>query len=447
MLSHALLCDAMRILFFGTYDVTAHPRVGVLAEGLRAHGYEVTECNAPLGLDTASRVAILAQPWRLPVLVGRLASCWLRLARTAKRGPRPDAVVVGYMGHFDVRLARLLFRKRTTIVLDHLIGASDTAKDRNLSGGGLKPKLLHAIDAGALKAADIVVVDTDEHLAALPDEHRGRGVVVPVGAPDDWFAAADPAADSQAGSAAPGTVAGADGPSTSELSAHELGANEPSTVAPGITAPGTNAPDATVRNVAAAADGVVAETVPLRVAFFGLYTPLQGAPVIGEALGKLGGAPVRATMIGHGQEFDATQAAAEGGCPTEWIEWVDSAELPGLIAAHDVCLGIFGTGPKALRVVPNKVFQGAAAGCAVVTSGTAPQRRALGDGAVYVPPGDAAALAEALIRLAGDRAELAAARRRSHDAVLERFGCSAVVEPLVERLTAGPAARAARAGS
>ena len=58
------------------------------------------------------------------------------------------------------------------------------------------------------------------------------------------------------------------------------------------------------------------------------------------------------------------------------------------MARHDVCLGIFGTGPKALRVVPNKVFQGAAAGCALVTSDTPPQRRLLGDAAVLVPPGD-----------------------------------------------------------
>lgn len=365
----------MRILFFGTYDVKAHPRVGVLAEGLRAHGHEVAECNAPLGLDTASRVAILAQPWRLPVLVGRLGSRWWALARGARRAAGPDVVVVGYMGHFDVRLARLLFRRKT-IVLDHLIGASDTAKDRNLSGGGLKPKLLRAIDAGALKSADVIVLDTDEHLAALPDGHRERGVVVPVGAPDQWFAAA---------------------------------------------------PDEAQR-------GTQDASAPLSVAFFGLYTPLQGAPVIGEALAKLAGAPVRVTMIGHGQEFDATRAAADGGCPTEWIEWVDSAKLPDLIAEHDVCLGIFGTGPKALRVVPNKVFQGAAAGCAVVTSDTAPQRRALGDGALYVPPGDPAALAETLLRLASDRVELAAARRRAYDAVRERFGCAAVVEPLVERL-------------
>lgn len=376
----------MRILFFGTYDVTAHPRVGVLAEGLRAHGHEVTECNAPLGLDTASRVAILAQPWRLPVLVGKLGSRWLKLARTARRAPAPDAIVVGYMGHFDVRLARLLFR-RQTIVLDHLIGASDTAKDRNLSGGGIKAKLLRAIDAGALKSADVIVVDTDEHLAALPPEHRERGLVVPVGAPEDWFAAA-PADDG---------VGGADG--------------------------------------------------KLRVAFFGLYTPLQGAPVIGEALAKLAGAPIEVTMIGHGQEFEATRSAAEGGCQTRWLEWVDSGDLPALVASHDVCLGIFGTGPKALRVVPNKVFQGAAAGCAVVTSDTAPQRRALGDGAVYVPPGDAAALAETLAGLAEDRAELAAARKRAYDAVRERFGCAAVVEPLVQRLGQADRRAAAQSGS
>jgi glycosyltransferase involved in cell wall biosynthesis len=175
---------------------------------------------------------------------------------------------------------------------------------------------------------------------------------------------------------------------------------------------------------------------PLRVAFFGLYTPLQGAPVIGAALGSLGDARVEATMIGRGQEFEAARAAAEGGCPVTWIDWVPSTELPALVAGHDVCLGIFGTGPKALRVVPNKVFQGAAAGCAIVTSDTAPQRRALGDAALFVPPGDPAALAAELRELAEDPARLAAARKQARAAARDRFGCSAVVEPLTARLGA-----------
>ena len=45
--------------------------------------------------------------------------------------PAPDVVLVGYLGHFDVHLARLLFRG-VPVVLDHLVGASDTARDRRL---------------------------------------------------------------------------------------------------------------------------------------------------------------------------------------------------------------------------------------------------------------------------------------------------------------------------
>src|ERR1700753_3135705 len=142
----------MRALLFGTYDASMHPRIATIAEGLRAHDIEVAECNAPLGLSAADRVAILAHPWRVPALLGRLAHRWLTLARRAHRLPTPDVVVVGYLGHFDVHLARLLFR-RVPIVLDHLIGASDTARDRRV-GGRVRQLLLKAIDAGALRAAD-----------------------------------------------------------------------------------------------------------------------------------------------------------------------------------------------------------------------------------------------------------------------------------------------------
>jgi glycosyltransferase involved in cell wall biosynthesis len=296
-------------------------------------------------------------------------------------------VVVGYLGHFDVHLARLLFR-RTPIVLDHLIGASTTAADRRIAGGGVKQRLLRAIDAGALRAADVIVVDTDEHLATLPERHRERAVVVLVGAPESWFAAAG---DDKAA------------------------ADEPADKA-----------------ADKAADG------PLRVVFYGLYTPLQGTPVIGAALGKLAGAPVEITMVGRGQDEAETRAAAAGHAESttiHWVDWVPAAELPALVAGHDVCLGIFGTGEKALRVVPNKVYQGAAAGCAVVTSDTAPQRRVLGDAAVLVPAGDGGALADALVRLATDRGELGRLRRAARELARERFTAERVVEGLVERLS------------
>src|SRR5260370_29156472 len=111
-------------------------------------------------------------------------------------------------------------------------------------------------------------------------------------------------------------------------------------------------------------------------------------------------------MIGGGQDEAETKLAATANQAARWIDWVPADDLPALVASHDVCLGIFGDGEKALRVVPNKVFQGAAAGCAIVTSDTPPQRRALDDAAVLIPPGDPEALATALLRLADDRAEL-----------------------------------------
>ncbi|HEX4721501.1 MAG TPA: glycosyltransferase [Pseudonocardiaceae bacterium] len=355
----------MRVLVFGTYDTSMHPRVATIAEGLRGAGLDVVECNVPLGLATSDRVAALARPSRIPALLWRIASRWAALARLARKLPqRPDLVLVGYMGHFDVHLARLLFRG-TPIVLDHLVGASDTARDRRLDGG-LRARLTRLIDSAALRAADVIVVDTDEHLAALPANRRGNAVVVPVGAPRGWFVS-------------------------------------------------ESAPTRT--------------TGPLRVVFFGLYTPLQGAPVIGAALAGL--SDVTVTMVGHGQDEAATRSAAAGNSAVTWLDWVPATDLPALVASHDVCLGIFGTGPKALRVVPNKVFQGAAAGCAVITSDTAPQRRALGDHALLVPPGDSVALADALRRLIDDRAELARLRHAAHQLAVDRFSPDHIVEPLL----------------
>lgn len=369
----------MRILAFGTYQAEDHPRVRVLADGLRSRGHVVVEANVPLGLSTKDRVAMLGSSSGALRMAVRLARSWSALTGKAlrvRRSGRPDALLVGYMGHFDVWLARLLF-PRTPILLDHLIFAATTAQDRGVGDTGLKQRLLRFLDRSALRIADVVVVDTEEHRDLVPEDLRQKAVVVPVGATERWYDAA-----------AHGTVEG-------------------------------GAPDG-----------------PLRVVFFGLFTPLQGAVTIGEAIGMLTPADgVVFTMIGSGQDLDAARAAAQGGAATEWIPWVESADLPAVVARHDVGIGITGTTPKALKVVPNKVYQCAAAGLAVVTSDSAPQRRAFGDAVVSVPAGDAAAMAAALRGLAADRG-LLAERRAAASAAAERFRPASAVGPLDERLLA-----------
>jgi glycosyltransferase involved in cell wall biosynthesis len=384
----------VRWLAFGTYDVKAHPRVAVLLEGLAARGEVVDETVEPLGLSTADRVDLLGHPWRTPVLAATVALRWSRLVvRAGPRllgGPPYDAVLVGYLGHFDVLLARVLLgltrvrhprRARPLLVLDHLVSASATAQDRGLAAArGPKDRLLRALDATALRAADVVAVDTADRLPELTDAGRARAVVVPVGATADWFAAARPPA---------------------------------------------------------ADDG------PLQVVFAGLFTPLQGTVTIAQAVAELGPAlddgRVEVTLVGAGQDHPAARRIVGDRAGVTWLDWVPAEGLPALVGAHDVGLGIFGTTPKALTVVPTKVFQAAAAGCAVVTSDTAPQRDSLGQAAVFVPPGDPSALAAALMALAYDRAWVLRLRGSARALAEQKYAADIVVLPLLERVGRGRA--------
>lgn len=352
-------------VMFGSYDEFRHPRVAVLREGLVDAGWDVTVVNEPLGASTADKVAAARSPFAAARFVGRVLRSWALLWARGRRVPAPDVVVVGYLGHLDVHLARLLWR-RSELVLDHLVGLADTVRDRGLDTGATY-RLLDLVDRAAVARADVVVVDTDEQLAQLPESAQRRAVVVPVGAAHLWF---------------------------------EQTAPPP--------------------------------PPPLRVCFVGLFTPLHGAPVIGRALAILHDrdVPVDVSMVGTGQDLASTRCAAgPAAAQVNWIDWVDAEDLPAFVASHHVSLGIFGTTPKALRVVPTKVYQGVAAGTTVVTSDTAPQRRALGDAAVYVPPGDASALADVLSMMATGDHSIATA-----EGVADRFAPRVVLTSLLDRL-------------
>ena len=376
------------LLGAGTYDADAHPRVRVLLEGMRAHGWRVDEVVEPWGVSTARRVRAVGDAAGLPGLALALGRAWWRLVprlrRRVRSGPRPDAVVVGHLGHLDVGLVRLLTRP-APVVLDYLVSGAGTAVDRGLGGAGRR-RLLAGLDRFALSRADVVVVDTDERLGELPPGARGRAVVVPVGADERWF-----------------------------------GAGHAASVAAGTAAPPVGA------------DTVATPAGPLSVVFFGLFTPLQGATTIAQALRALAGS-VAATVVGDGQDGPAVDALLRDTPGVRRLPWVAADELPVLVADHDVCLGIFGTTQKAFRVVPTKVFQGAAAGCAIVTGDTPPQSRTLGEAAVLVPPGDPEALAEALRALAADHARLARMRHAAHALAESAFTPARVVAGLDARL-------------
>jgi glycosyltransferase involved in cell wall biosynthesis len=360
------------VLFLGGYDSTKVSRIRAIAEGLSRHDFLVTEYNAPLRFPHAARVGLVRRPWMAFSFVLALVRSWLRLARSARGTPPPDLVLVPYPAQFDVLLARLLF-PRTRLAADLMVFLADTVRDRR--GLELVARTAGLFDRLAMHTSDIILLDTEEHRQLVPRRHQHKCVVVPVGATAEWFVRGDP---------------------------------------PGARATGTTA----------------------SIVFFGLFTPLQGTATIATALCTLArrGVPFTATVVGNGQDAPAFDRLVDGLGNIRRIDWLDEPGLRQEVGRHDICLGIFGTTPKALRVVPQKVALGAASGCALVTSDTDPQRRLLGGTARLVPPGDPAALADELERLLKDPQALQQLRIAASALARERFAPEAIVTALVGKL-------------
>ncbi len=355
----------MSVCFFGSYNLNTTPRVQTLIDGLRGHSITVKECNVPLMVSTAERIAIAEHPWRLPLFGLKVLRCWVKLVSKRRQASGSKHIIVGYLGQFDVLLAKMIFPTKH-IMLDYMISGAATVQDRGL-GGRVKNYLLVWLDTLALRAATTIIVDTDEHFRDIAPKFRPKCIVVSVGAPQSWFETPRPRRLNQSRT--------------------------------------------------------------FSVIFFGLYTPLQGTVTIGKALAELT-QPIEVTMAGSGQEYAAAKRAAKYPKNTTKITWIDWAD-PSQIARHDVTLGIFGSGPKALKVVPNKIYQGAALGCGLVTSDTPPQRRALGDVALFVPPDDARRLALVLDDLAAHPNKVAKLRKQARAYSQAHFTPKKIVEPLI----------------
>lgn len=155
---------------------------------------------------------------------------------------------------------------------------------------------------------------------------------------------------------------------------------------------------------------------PFHALFVGKLIPLHGLETILAAARLAPEVPFRVVGDGQlGQTLDGRPANVE------WVRWIEYESLPQAYQRAGCVLGIFGTSAKATRVIPNKAFQALACGRPLVTADTPAARELLADGgdALLVPPGDAAALARAVCRLAADPAlaeRLGAAGRATYEA-------------------------------
>ncbi|MBM4247311.1 MAG: glycosyltransferase family 4 protein, partial [Deltaproteobacteria bacterium] len=356
----------MNALLFGTYN-SRHAANALLVGDLRAAGVTVRECHEPLWEEARDKDAPYFAPAGLAALALRYARAASRLARRiGGEGGAASLLVVGFNGQLDVLLARLLDRRRP-ILFAPLVTVTETlvADRETYVEGSVAAALLAALDRATLRAADVVLIDTAAHRDYLIER---LGV-----APDKVFV----------------QYLGAEAPFAAE------GARRWATAADEPPAP----PGALVR-----------------VLGYSQYLPLHGNETIALAARLVpSDAGITFDLVGTGAERARSDAFVKKLSHVRTTDWVPYDELPGRIAAADVVLGVFGRSVKARMVIPNKIWQAAAVGSAIVTADTPAIREAFvpGESICTVEP-TPRALADALLALARDperRARLARGAR------------------------------------
>lgn len=137
------------------------------------------------------------------------------------------------------------------------------------------------------------------------------------------------------------------------------------------------------------------------VTFFGKYIPLQGVEVIVQAAQLLKQDDrIQFELIGTGQTYEAIRSLAhELALPNvSFIEDLPLLQLAQRASHADICLGVFGTTPKASRVIPNKVFQSMALRRPVISADTPAIREIFqpGEHLLTCRAGDPRALVESI---------------------------------------------------
>ncbi|HEY2773513.1 MAG TPA: glycosyltransferase [Candidatus Binatia bacterium] len=404
----------MRAALFGTYN-RFHSANRIAAIAARAAGFELVEYHEPLWEETRDKDAAYFSIRSLAVLAGRwLAAAW-RLARAWRRTGGAPVAIVGFNGQLDVLLLRVLgFRHGPRIVFAPLVSLTETlVEDRRVyEEGSWAARALEALDRLTCRAADVVVVDTEQHRRWFVRElgvDPSRLLVCHLGADPEVF-----------------------------LEVHDS----------------TRAPRDGRERARPHREDATGEARPLEVLWFGQYLPLHGLDVVVDAVGRLAARDGFAgryvfTFIGTGPQRARIEAGLRATrADVRFIDWVAYEDLPSRIAAADIVLGIFGSSQKAAMVIPNKVYEAAAVGAAIVTADTEAIREVFEGGReVVLCRADGLALADAIESLAepvrGEalREELAKASRAR---MLQSFSTEALARSWSVAL-AGPDAPAGSA--
>ena len=180
---------------------------------------------------------------------------------------------------------------------------------------------------------------------------------------------------------------------------------------------------------------------PFKVLYHGAYLPLHGTEYIVEAARMTQDEGIEWSFLGWGAYKAETEAKAAGIKNIKFLDKVPYVDVPKVIAAHDVVLGVFGTTAKAARVIGNKVYECMACRRPTINefcTGYPPEAKDC-KAIKFVPPGDAKAIADAVRAYRADWAN-----RESYFAAARDFFERHLSMEVIEKQLAGILADIAR---
>jgi glycosyltransferase involved in cell wall biosynthesis len=284
-----------------------------------------------------------------------VVECWdrspmpLRYLRLIKkhRHLQYDVMIVGWYGHSVLPLAKIIAKK--PIVLDALIGLYETEviDRRHIAINSWKASFCHYMDSFHFRLADVCFSDTESHIDYFCKQfnlkkEKFRRIFVTTD--DDVY------------------------------HPEEIKKND----------------------------------CIFHVLFEGAYTPLHGLEYIIQAAKLLeNNLDIKFELIGEGQTYKEIRAlyAMTKSNNIDFLPWMDYyTKLPDHIATTDVCLGIFGDGVKARKVIPTKVVDALAMKKPLITGDSPAAREVFRhmDNCMLVPMANPKALAEAILTLKND---------------------------------------------
>ncbi|MCX7770578.1 MAG: glycosyltransferase [Proteobacteria bacterium] len=300
----------MKIYYFGTFEKD-YSRNVIFIESMRSIGIDVALINEEVREQDALRYGSVFNLVKLGVkFIKAYATLLIKLLKIKDS----KYLFIGYPSHLDVIFFYLPAKlKGMKIFFNPLVSLYDTfVFDRRIfKENSIIAKILYMIDKYAFILSDVVFIDTNTHKIFLSgffkvDERKFR--VVPVGAMREFLE------------------------------------NE----------------------------NEVQKSKNFTVLYVGKYIPLHGVDIIVKSAKLLEGEKIKFIFVGRGQLYSEIRKMVDvlKMKNIDFIDWVERKELNRLIKSSDVVLGIFRGNGKAIRVVPNKVFDALACGALVITAKT-----------------------------------------------------------------------------